>query len=136
VSTLPILATAVFQSDDVLTAYSTLILLSSICGFIGFILTVAGLWKTFRKAGRLGWPAIIPFLNIYYVIKISGHPGWWLLLFFVPILNIVIWVMVALDFAYAFRKSTIFGIVLFFLPWLMFLILGFGDAKYDGPHPV
>jgi hypothetical protein len=131
---LPILALTLLQDDTFLSL--TWLALSSICGLVFFVLTVAGLWKTFSKAGRPGWAAIVPILNFYYIVKVSGHPGWWVLLFFVPILNIVIWVMVALDIAYAFKQTTLFGILLFFLPWLMFLIIGFGDAEYDGPHPV
>ncbi|MCP4357781.1 MAG: signal peptidase I [Chloroflexi bacterium] len=105
-------------------------------GLILFILFVAGLWKSFSKAGQPGWAAIIPILNWYTMLKVAGRPGWWLLLLFVPILNIVIWLMMCLDFAYAFRKSTLYGILIFFFPWLMFLLLGFGDAKYYGPIPV
>jgi len=48
------------------------------------VLTVAGIWKTFTKAGESGWKAIIPIYNIYIAIKISGHSGWWLLIFFLP----------------------------------------------------
>jgi len=116
--------------------YATFVTLSSICGLIGYLLFAAGLWKTFVKAGQPGWPALIPILNLYYIVKISGHPGWWVLLFFVPILNIVIWLMVSLDVAYAFGKNTLYGILLFFLPWVMYLLLGFGEAHYTGPHPV
>jgi hypothetical protein len=117
-------------------AYATFVTLSSICGLIGYVVFVAGLWKTFTKAGMPGWTAVIPILNLYYIVKMSGHPGWWVLLFFVPILNIVIWLMVSLDVAYAFGKNTLYGVLLFFLPWVMYLLLGFGDAKYNGPHPV
>ena len=133
---LPMNAMTFFQDDSVWAAYGTLAVLSSLCALLLYVLIVAGLWKTFKKAGRPGWPALIPILNWYYIVKISGHPGWWFLLFFVPILNIVIWVMVALDFGYAFKKTTLFGIFIFFLPWFAFLITGFGDAEYDGPHPV
>ena len=136
VTNLSIIALTMWQDTTSLETYTTLIWVSALCGFIFFVLSVAGLWKTFKKAGRPGWPAIIPILNGYYLVKISGHPGWWGLLCFVPILNIVIWVMVALDLAYAFRKTTFYGILIFFLPWLMFLLLGFGDAEYGGPNPV
>lgn len=110
---------------------ATLTILSSICGLAGYILVAAGLWKTLSKAGEPGWPAIIPILNWYFMVKISGRPGWWLLLFFIPILNIVIWLLVALDTAYAFGKTTLYGILLFFLPWVMYLVLGFSDAAYQ-----
>ncbi|NJN53563.1 MAG: hypothetical protein HC804_01700 [Anaerolineae bacterium] len=112
---------------------ATLTTLSSLCGLVAYILVVAGLWKTFTKAGKPGWPAIIPILNLYFIVKVSGRPGWWLLLFFVPILNIVIWLLVALDTANAFGKTTLFGILIFFLPWIAYLLLGFSDANYQKP---
>jgi len=110
---------------------ATLTTLGSICSLAAYILVVAGLWKTFTKAGEPGWPSIIPILNWYYMVKISGRPGWWFLLFFVPILNIVVWLMVALDTVYAFGKTSLYGILLFFLPWVMYLVLGFSEAAYQ-----
>jgi len=138
VSTIPLLAFFYLQGTSFRSSFGTgeIVIISSICGLIYFVLTITGLWKTFNKAGQPGWVSLIPIVRTYYVLKISGHPGWWLLLFFVPILNIVIWVMVALDLAYAFRQTTVFGVLVFFFPWLMYLVLGFGQAEYDGPHPV
>lgn len=117
-------------------SYTALAATTSLLGLVAYFVIVVGLWKTFRKAGEPGWPAIIPFLNFYYMVKISGRPGWWFLLFFVPILNIVIWLMVAMDTAYAFGKSNVYGILLFFLPWIGYLLVGFGDAQYRGARPI
>ena len=38
--------------------------------FIGIIIAyvvfaIAGVWKTFEKAGEPGWASIVPFLNFY-----------------------------------------------------------------------
>ena len=33
------------------------------------ILTIAGMWKTFEKAGKPGWAAIIPIYNIYVILR-------------------------------------------------------------------
>ncbi len=41
------------------------------------VVIVAGLWKTFDKAGQPGWAAIIPIFNIYVMCKVAGRPGWW-----------------------------------------------------------
>lgn len=95
------------------------------------VLVVVGMWKTFVKAGKPGWAALIPFYNFYLLLKIAGRPGWWLLLLFVPFVNIVILLLVALDVAKAFGKSTLFGVVaLFLFSAVGYLMLGFGDAKY------
>ena len=40
------------------------------------VLWIAGMWKTFEKAGQKGWLAIIPILNTYVLIKLAGREGW------------------------------------------------------------
>ncbi|ONI87680.1 hypothetical protein ALI22I_20950 [Saccharothrix sp. ALI-22-I] len=106
-------------------------------GIIGLaigIFLIAATWKIFTKAGKPGWAAIIPFYNIYVQLKIVGRPGWWLILLLIPLVNIVISVIIALDLAKSFGKSGAFG---FFGLWLFgivgYPILGFGSATYQGP---
>ena len=98
------------------------------------VIVIAGGWKVFAKAGEPGWAIIIPFFNIYTMLKIVGRPAWWLVLYLIPIVNIVIALIVAIDMAKSFGQSAAFGIVLLFLlAGIGFLILGFGSAKYLGP---
>lgn len=40
------------------------------------ILIFAAFWKLFTKAGVAGWLGIIPIVNIYFLLKIAGKPGW------------------------------------------------------------
>ena len=102
--------------------------------YIAFVVAylVAG-WVVFTKAGQEGWKSLIPIYNLYVLLKIVGRPGWWLLLFLVPIVNFVIWIIVALDLAKSFGKGTGFAIGLILLTPLFYLILAFGDATYRGP---
>jgi Family of unknown function (DUF5684) len=97
------------------------------------VLEIIGIWKVFAKAGQPGWAAIIPFYNTYVMIKIAGHPGWWLVLFFIPLVNIIVWFIVSIDVARSFAKSTGFGVGLALLGFVFWPILGFGDARYVGP---
>lgn len=100
--------------------------------FIVLVL-VAG-WKMFVKAKQPGWAIIIPIYNIYIILKIVGRPGWWVILYFIPLVNIIIHLIVSLDLAKSFNRSSAFGI--FFL-WLFsvigYLVLGFGKSAYQGP---
>ena len=104
-----------------------------VCWLILVVLIVAGFWKTFEKAGQPGWAAIIPIYNIYVLMKVAGRPGWWLLLYFIPIVNIIIPILIGIDVAQKFGKDTLYGILLL---WLLmpigFLLLGFSDAEYMG----
>lgn len=110
-------------------------------GIFGIILYVAFLvfavvvmWKTFTKAGQPGWAAIIPIYNIYVWLKVAGRPGWWLILFLIPIVNIVMSVIVSIDIAKSFRKDAVFGVVgLWLFSLIGYAILAFGKAQYAGP---
>ena len=96
---------------------------------------IIGMWKVFEKAGQPGWAALIPLYNAYILLKIAGRPGWWLVLFFVPLANVIVAVILAIDVAKAFGQSPVFGIVfLFLLSGIGYLILGFGNARYIGPQ--
>jgi hypothetical protein len=97
-----------------------------------FLAGIAGMWMTFDKAGEPGWAAIIPFFNLYVMLKIAGRPAWWLILWFLPILALIPNIMVPLDIAKGFDKGTGFGIGLIFLPFIFYPLLGFGDATYRG----
>lgn len=92
---------------------------------------IAGVWKVFAKAGQPGWGAIVPIYNIYLITQIAGRPWWWLLLTFIPFVNIVILVMLMIDVAKKFGKGVGFGLGLAFLGFIFFPILGFGDATYQ-----
>lgn len=94
---------------------------------------IAGMWKTFEKAGEPGWGAIVPIYNTYLMIKIAGRPGWWLLLLFVPIVNFIIPFVIYYDFAKSFGRGVGYMLGLMFLSFVFFPLLGFGDAEYQGP---
>lgn len=95
------------------------------------ILIIAGVWKTFTKAGKPGWGSLIPIYNIVLLMEIAGKPLWWIILLFVPLVNIVISIIVSIEVAKNFGKGTGFGLGLAFLGFIFYPILGFGDAKYQ-----
>lgn len=96
------------------------------------VLMLVSMWKVYVKAGKPGWACLIPVYNILVMLEIVGRPWWYLLLMFIPIVNIVISIMVTLDTARVFGKGSGFGIGLIFLPFIFYPILAFGDAKYQG----
>ena len=117
-------------------SYSDQSPVTSVIGLIVAVIAIIALWRVFSKAGRPGWAAIIPIYNIYTLVKVSGNSGWFTLLYFIPIVNIVIAVIVALGVAKNFGKSGVFGIVgLFLFSVIGYLILGFGSAQYVGEKP-
>lgn len=140
-------ATAPPIGSSALNADATvlLLLIGLLLGAVLIILTTLGWWKTFRKAGRPGWTAIIPVYNTWVLFEISGKPGWWALLGSVSaifislilplyvglILPLVLYIVASFELTRRFGKGivfTIFGLILF--PIIGFLILGFGKAAY------
>ena len=98
------------------------------------VVMIAAGWKIFSKAGEAGWKILIPIYNIYIYLKIIGRPGWWLILFFIPFVNIIVAIVISIDLAKSFGRSEVFGVVwLFLISIVGHLILGFGSDKYVGP---
>ncbi len=102
--------------------------------WVGIMLVcIAGMWKMFTKAGQPGWGAIVPIYNAYLLCKIAGRPGWWILLFLIPIVSLIVAIILMLDLAKSFGKGTAFAIGLILLSPIFMCILGFGSAQYQGP---
>ncbi len=97
------------------------------------VFLIASVWRVFTKAGKAGWLVLIPLVNVYVLMKIAGRPGWWLILFLIPLVNLIISILVSLDLAKSFGKGAGFGLGLAFLGPIFYPILGFGSARYNGP---
>jgi hypothetical protein len=97
------------------------------------ILTIAGLWKVFEKAGQPGWAAIVPVYNLFILCKLAGKPAWWVVLFLVPVVNLIALAVVSMEVAKAFGKTAAFGVGLFLLGFIFYPMLAFTDAQYRAP---
>lgn len=100
---------------------------------VALFLIIAGMWKTFQKAGKPGWAAIIPFYNIYVMIEIVGKPTIWLLWCLLPCVNFVFGIWLTNLISKSFGKEEGFTVGLILLSFIFWPILGFGSAKYVGP---
>ena len=85
-------------------------------------------WIIYQKAGKPGWAAIIPIYNTLVLLEIIRKPWWWLLLMFVPIVNIVFWIWSINLLAKSFGKSEGFTIGLILLPIIFYPILAFDNS--------
>ena len=105
-------------------------MLGSIIYLAIVVLVIAGIWKTFEKAGQPGWGSLIPIYNIYLMTQIAQKPGWWVIMFFIPLVNIVFAFMMYNEIAKKFGQGIGYTIGLFLLPFVFFPLLGFGEATY------
>lgn len=115
---------------------ASVLLLFFIGALIVTVILIASMWKVFEKAGKPGWAAIIPIYNIWVLFEIAGQPGWYALLSFIPFVGwaivLVLEIIAFLEIAKRFGRSGTFGFFLLFLIPIGWLILGFGDAQYQG----
>src|ERR1051326_8081096 len=89
--------------------------------------------RILQKAGKPLWGGFVPIYNVYLALKVIGRPGWWILLLFIPLVNIVIEIIIYIDLAKSFGKGTGYGLALFILAPIMIPVLGLGSSTYVGP---
>lgn len=109
-----------------------ILLLLFALGIVVFL--VASMWKIFQKAGYEGWECIIPIYNLICLLKIVGKPWWWLFLMFIPIVNWVFLIWMYNMLSKSFGKDEGFTVGLILLGFVFIPILGFGNARYEGPY--
>ncbi|WP_248722271.1 signal peptidase I [Seonamhaeicola sp. ML3] len=66
-----------------------------------------GTWKLYIKAGRQAWEAFIPVYNAVVLTKIINRPKswWWVILLFLPIVNLFMFVIIWVETARSFGKN-------------------------------
>jgi hypothetical protein len=99
------------------------------------LVSFGGPWKIFKKAGRSGWKSLVPFYNLYILIKIVGRPSRWLVYCFVPLVNILLFSLISHDLSKSFNRSVWFTIGLMLLPPVFLPVLGFGNYEYAETEP-
>lgn len=91
-----------------------------------------GTWKLYVKAGRKAWEAAVPVYNGVVLMKIINRPWWWVILLFIPIVNLimfpVVWVEILRSFGKKSTIDTILGVVT--LGLYVAFINYVGDVKY------
>ena len=96
------------------------------------IIHFAGTWKLYKKANQNPIIAVVPFYNIYILLKIIRRPWWWIFLFFIPVVNnvmlIVAWVELAKSFGKTKTQDSL--LVVFTLGLYFFYISYVEDVKY------
>jgi hypothetical protein len=112
---------------------AALILACLIPILIVYVITVTGMWKTFEKAGKPGWAAIIPVYNYIVMLEIVGKPIWWIFLILFPCTSLIFGIWTLNLVSKSFGQSEGFTIGLVLLPFIFYPVLGFGSYQYLGP---
>lgn len=79
------------------------------------VLHFLGTWKLYVKAGRTAWEAAIPIYNGIILMQIINRPKWWILLLFIPVVNLlmfpVIWIETIRTFGFYKKLDSLLVIV-------------------------
>ena len=120
-----------------------------------FFVSAFGFYKMNEKAGEAGWKALIPYYRSYIRFKYSWNtnPFWIFLVATILFQNLssiegyvivdlisialaivafVVGLKLDIRTAKSFGKSAIWGVLLYFLPFIVSYILGLGKAQYIG----
>lgn len=96
------------------------------------VIHFAGTWKLYIKAGFKSWQALVPIYNAIILMKIINRPKWWVILLFIPIVNLIMFPVVWVETLRSFgKKSTLDTIlVVVTLGFYIYYINYFVDVKY------
>ena len=95
------------------------------------VLIVAN-WKIFTKAGKPGWAILIPIYNIIVMMQIIKKPLWWVIILFVPIVDIVFVILIVYNLVIRFGQPGWHVILALFLGIIYYPYLAFSKAEYQG----
>ncbi len=98
--------------------------------YLLYALAFAGI---FKKADQPIWAAFVPIVNLYFLLKTVGRPGWWLVLLLIPFVNFVVAIIVMYDLAQSFGHGLGVTVLLVLFSFFTMLWLGFGQSQYRGP---
>ena len=65
-----------------------------------------GTWKLYVKAGRKAWEAAIPIYNAVILMQIINRPKWWVVLLFIPIINLLMFPIIWVETIRSFGKNS------------------------------
>ncbi|MFS4415731.1 signal peptidase I [Maribacter sp. 2307ULW6-5] len=78
-----------------------------------------GTWKLYVKAGRKAWEAAVPVYNAIVLMQIINRPKWWVVLLFIPIINLMMFPVIWIETIRSFGRNSAAE------SWLVMLTLGF-----------
>lgn len=78
-----------------------------------------GTWKLYVKAGRKAWEAAVPVYNAIVLMQIIRRPKWWVILLFIPIINLLMFPVIWVETIRSYGKNSLVD------TWLVILTLGF-----------
>lgn len=103
--------------------------------FVGIILLflltmMISYFKIFEKADIDGYKVLIPFYNLYLLLKIADLNGWIFILLLIPGINIIFFFIISMRIGKRFSKNIFFQIMMCILPFIFYPVLAFSKSLY------
>ena len=65
-----------------------------------------GTWKLYKSAGFQAWQAAVPIYNAFILMKIIKRPAWWVILLFIPTINLILFGVIWVETLRSFGKNS------------------------------
>ena len=82
-------------------------------------------WKSFPKAGRKQWEALVPVYNYAIASKIAGQPWWWVIFMLIPGLHLIMWMIFNVSYIRKYGFFSLFDTIQgIFFPFILMAKIG------------
>lgn len=90
-----------------------------------FTLPTVFAWQLFVKAGEKGFLTLIPFYNLYILLKIIKKPSWWYIFLIMPFINVFVYMLMIVELVKSFGKVQLWEhFVAVVLPFIYLPLIG------------
>ena len=91
-----------------------------------------GTWKLYQRAGRKAWEAAVPVYNAVVLMKIINRPWWWVILLFIPIVNLIMFPVIWVETIRSFGRNSSLEtfLVIVTLGFYIYYVNYATDARY------
>lgn len=118
------------MSATTLNKLSDILMYSLLLTAVFSILVMIGGRSLFKKANRKKSSALYPIVNLFIALEIGDASIFWGILFFVPILNVLIACLMFYKLGSAFNAGFFYKIGLVLLPIIFYPMLALGSKRY------
>ena len=109
--------------------YTGLSPLQAFLVFIFSIISLAALWKLYKKGGKHGWAAIVPFYSDFVMCDMAYGNGWIFLIWLIPVVSIIFGFYTNYRFAKLYKGcGTGMALGCAFIPFIFLPILAWGEG--------
>ena len=98
-----------------------------------YVIVSIMLARIFRKAGVEGWKAWVPVYNTWVTLELGDQKGWWALILFVPIANVIatVFLYIAMyNIGLHLNKDEYFVLWAIFLPLVWYAWLAYDNSTW------